>query len=203
MIESKSIITFSQRFFFATKTFQLYDNKVSVKEKSLFSDREWEARYDELGLDIAKIKSREGIGNAVLFGGLFIVSAHLTYRAFTDGKTDTKLAWLFVFFCFMWGVVLSWTIQKYFTAHYFLTGGNKTLEFFINSPNEKEVLTFIEKIRERIKEKLKEEYLTFDPDLTFDEQLKNLKFLKRYDIISKDELEVVRVELREKHLIKK
>ncbi len=203
MKETKSIETFSQRFFFATKSFQLHDTKVTIKEKSLFTDREWEARYDDLGLELAKVKSREGIGNAVLFGGLFIVSTHLTFQAFTDGNTDNKLAWLFVFFCFMWGTVLSWTIQKYFTAHYFLSGGNKTLEFFIDSPNEKEVLSFINNIRERTKEKLKDEYMTFDPDLTFDEQLKNLKFLKRYDIISHDELEIVREELREKHLIKK
>lgn len=127
----------------------------------------------------------------------------MTYNAFTDGKTDYKLAWLFLFFCFMWGTVLSWTIQKYFTAHYFLTGGNKTLEFFIDSPDNKQVLAFIDKIRERTKFKIKIEYTTFDPDLTFDDQLKNLKYLKANDIITVDEFEIIREDLRGQHLIKK
>jgi hypothetical protein len=195
--------TLRQRYFLATKTFQLLDNKVTVNEKSLFQDKEWEARYDDLGLDIVKIKTREGIGNTVLFGGLLIVSSLMTYNAFTDGKTDYKLAWLFLFFCFMWGTVLSWTIQKYFTAHYFLTGGNKTLEFFIDSPDNKQVLAFIDQIRERTKSKIKIDYTTFDPDLTFDDQLKNLKYLKANDIITVDEFEIIREELRGQHLIKK
>ena len=195
--------TLRQRYFLATKTFQLLDNKVTVNEKSLFQDKEWEARYDDLGLDIVKVKTREGIGNTVLFGGLLIVSSIMTYNAFTDGKTDYKLAWLFLFFCFMWGTVLSWTIQKYFTAHYFLTGGNKTLEFFIDSPDNKQVLAFIDKIRERTKFKLKIEYTTFDPDLTFDDQFKNLKYLKANDIITVDEFEIIREDLRGQHLIKK
>lgn len=195
--------TLRQRYFLATKTFQLLDNKVTVNEKSLFQDKEWEARYDDLGLDIVKVKTREGIGNTVLFGGLLIVSSIMTYNAFTDGKTDYKLAWLFLFFCFMWGTVLSWTIQKYFTAHYFLTGGNKTLEFFIDSPDNKQVLAFIDKIRERTKFKIKIEYTTFDPDLTFDDQLKNLKYLKANDIITVDEFEIIREDLRGQHLIKK
>ena len=195
--------TLRQRYFLATKTFQLLDNKVTVNEKSLFQDKEWEARYDDLGLDIVKVKTREGIGNTVLFGGLLIVSSIMTYNAFTDGKTDYKLAWQFLFFCFMWGTVLSWTIQKYFTAHYFLTGGNKTLEFFIDSPDNKQVLAFIDKIRERTKFKLKIEYTTFDPDLTFDDQFKNLKYLKANDIITVDEFEIIREDLRGQHLIKK
>lgn len=61
-------------------------------EKSLFDDKEWEARYDQIGLDVEKIKSREGIGNAILFGGLLIVTSIMTFDAFTDGKTDLKLA---------------------------------------------------------------------------------------------------------------
>jgi hypothetical protein len=191
-----------QRYFFATKTFTLQENKVVVVEKSLFTDKEFEARFDDLGLDIVKIKSREGIGNAVLFGGLLIVCSHMTYRAFTDGKTDDKLAWLFLFFCFMWGTCFSWTIQKYFTAHYFLTGGNKTLEFFIDNPSNSEDLVFIDKIRAKTKQKLKDDYTTFDPDLTFEYQLNNLKFLKRNEIISNQDFEIIREELRGQHLIK-
>jgi len=84
-----------------------------------------------------------------------------------------------------------------------LTGGNKTLEFFIDSPDNKQVLAFIDKIRERTKIKLKIEYTTFDPDLTFDDQFKNLKYLKANDIITVDEFEIIREDLRGQHLIKK
>lgn len=193
--------TLKQKYYLSKKTFELTDRKVVIVEKSVFDDKEWEARYNELGLDLVKIKSREGIGNAVLFGGLLIVTAFMTFKAFTDG-TDHKLAFLFLFFCFMWGTVFWWSIQKYFAAHFVLRGGQKTLTFFINSPNEKTVKEFIDQIRERTKGRLKEELTHFDPDLSFEDQLSNLKYLKNIDVIEQDEFEKIREQLRERHLIK-
>ena len=193
--------TLKQKYYLSKKTFELTDRKVVIVEKSFFDDKEWEARYNELGLDLVKIKSREGIGNAALFGGLLIVTAFMTFKAFTDG-TDIKLAFLFLFFCFMWGTVLWWSIQKYFAAHFVLRGGQKTLTFFINSPNEKTVKEFIDQIRERTKGRLKEELTHFDPDLSFEDQLSNLKYLKNIDVIEQEEFERIREQLRERHLIK-
>jgi|688.fasta_scaffold55849_4 hypothetical protein len=173
-----------QRYFLSTKAYELRPDKIVVIEKSLFDDKEWEARYDQIGLDVEKIKSREGIGNAILFGGLLIVTSIMTFDAFTELKTDLKLAFLFLFFCFMWGTVFWWSIQKYFAAHFVLIGGNKVLTFFINSPDEKTVREFIEKIREKTKEKLKTDLTTFDPDLTFSNQLEHIKYLKRIDVLT-------------------
>ena len=194
--------TLQQRYFLSTKTFALQESKILIKEKSVFHDKEWEARYHELGLDLMKIRSREGIGNAVLFGGLFIVTTHMTFNAFVDG-TDIKLAWLFVFFCFLWGTVFSWTIQKYFAAHFILGGGQKTLDFFINSPNEATVRDFIEIVRANTKLKLKEDLTSFDPDMTFEEQLSNLKYLKSMEVLTNHEFEIIREDLREKHVMKR
>ncbi len=148
--------TLKQKYFLSSKSFELTENKVIISEKSVFDEKEWEARYNEIGLDITKVKSREGIGNAVLFGGLLIVTSYMTFKAFTDG-TDIKLAFLFLFFCFMWLTVFWWSIQKYFAALFILDGGSKTLTFFISSPNEKLVREFIEKIRERVKSRLKKD----------------------------------------------
>jgi hypothetical protein len=192
----------SQRYLFATKSFQLLDNKVTIKEKSMFEETEWEARYEDLGLDTVKIKNREGISNFVLFGGLLGFSIFITFKAFTDGKTDFKLALIFFFSCFVWGWIIMWSIQKYITAHYILTGGDKSLEFFTDSPNNKQVLTFIDKIREKTKSKMKTEYTIFDQDLTFEDQLNNLKYLKAKSIISNVEFETIKEDLRRQHLIK-
>jgi hypothetical protein len=193
--------TLKQKYYLSKKTFELSDRKILIVEKSVFDDTEWEARYNEIGLDLVKIKSREGIGNAVLFGGLFIVTSLMTFKAFTDG-TDYKLAFLFFFFCFLWGTIFWWSIQKYFAAHFVLRGGQKTLTFFINSPDEKTVKNFIDQIRERTKERLKEELAHFDPDLTFEDQLGNLKYLKNIDVIDQNEFEIIREELRNRHLLK-
>lgn len=192
----------SQTYFLSKKHFELKDEKVLIKEKSLFHDKEFEARYNEIGLDLIKYRSREGIGNAILFGGLTAISIWLTYRAFTDGKTDIKLAFFFLLTCFVWGSIVWWSIQKYFSAHFILQGGKKTLDFFINSPDEKSVKGFIEEIRFRVRRRLKEDYSSFDPDLEFQDQLENLKYLKRIDVIHQDEFEIIREDLRKKHLIK-
>ena len=190
-----------QRYYFSTKSFELTDRKLLIKENSVFDDQEWEARYNELGLDLVKIKSREGIGNVVLFGGLLMVTSFMTFKAFTDG-TDYKIAFLFFFLCFMWGTFVWWSIQKYFAAHFVLAGGQKTLTFFINSPNEETVKNFINHLREKIKSRLKEELTHFDPDLSYEDQLNSLKYLKNIDVIDQNDFERIREELREQHLTK-
>ncbi|MBD3628746.1 hypothetical protein [Cyclobacterium sp.] len=193
--------TLKQKYYLSNKTFELTDRKVLIVEKSVFDDKEWEARYNELGLDLVKVKSREGIGNVVFFGGLLILTVFLTFKAFTDG-TDYKLAFFFLLGCFMWGTVIWWSIQKYFVSQYVLAGGDKILTFFINSPDEKTVKGFIDQIRERTRRRLKDELTHFDPDLSFEDQLNNLKYLKNIDVIDQEEFEKIREQLREKHLIK-
>lgn len=49
---------------------------------------------------------------------------------------------------------------------------------------------------------MKEDFSKFDPDLEFQEQLDNLKYLKRIDVLKQDEFEQIREELRKKHTIK-
>ena len=191
-----------QTYFLSKKEFELTDKKILIKEKSVFHDKEFEARYNEIGLDLIKYRSREGIGNAIFFGGLMIVSIWITYGAFTDGKTDIKLAFFFLLTCFMWGTIVWWSIQKYFSSHFILQGGGKVLDFFINSPDEEAVKEFIEEIRQRVRERMKEDYSTFDPDLEFQDQLENLKYLKRIDVIGLGEFEKIRETLRKNHLIK-
>lgn len=193
--------TLKQRRLLSTKTFQLHENKIVIIEKSIFEDTEWEAGYDEIGLDLVKFKSREGIGNVILFGGLLIPCTHITYKTFTT-HADIKLGFLFLFFWIMYATVLWWSIQKYFFAHFILNGGDKTLTFFINSPDEKTVRLFIENIKTRKKEKMKNDLTAFDPDLSFEEQLYQLKFLKRLEIINQNEFDLIRDYLKEMHLIK-
>lgn len=195
--------TLRQRYLLSTKTFQLFRDRVAVREKSLFDEKEWEARFDQIGLDLEEFKTREGIGNAILFGGLLITTGIMTFNGFTDGQTDLKLAFLLLLFCFMWGACFWWSIQKYFAAYFILGGGSKTLLFFIDSPDEKTVREFIEQIRTRKKEILKANLTTFDPDLTFNDQLEHLKYLRRIEVLTQDEFEFIREDLRERHLIKK
>ncbi len=190
-----------QRYLLSSKKFTLHRQGIRIKEKSVFDDKEWEADYHDIGLDLTKVRSREGLGNAVLFGGLLIVSSHMTFQSFLDG-TDMKLSMLFLFFCFMWLTVFWWSIQKYFAAHFILSGGRKTLTFFISSPDEETVRSFIETIRTKVRARLKEELSTFDPDMKFEHQLENLKYLRQRGVIDQAELEVLRENLREQHLIK-
>jgi hypothetical protein len=125
----------------------------------------------------------------------------MTFKAFSDG-TDIKLAILFSLMCFLWLIFLWWSIQKYFSSHFILGGGKKILTFFINSPNEEVVKDFIETIRNKTKNKLKEDFTAFDPDLSFEEQLDNIKYLKSIEVLTKREFEVVREYLRKEHSLK-
>ncbi len=193
--------TLKQRYFLSTKTFNLLENKVLIKEKSIFDTMEWEARYDQIGLDLIKFKSKEGLANSILFGGLLVLTGFMSFKAFFDGS-DIKIAVLFSLMSFLWFICLWWSVQKYFSSYFILSGGNKTLTFFINSPNEETVKNFIEIIRDKKKSKLKEDLTTFDPDMSFDEQLDNIKYLKSIEVLTQGEFEVVREYLRSEHLRK-
>lgn len=190
-----------QRFLFDKKSFELSDSRVKVRQKSLLDETEWEARYNELGLDVVKMKNKEGIGSAVFFGALLIVNVCMAGVSYFDG-TELSISILFTATCLMWLVALVWTIQKYITASYFLTGGKKTLEFVLNSPSESEVVGFIDEIRKRVTSGLRAKLTTFDPDLSFDQQLADLKYLVSIEVLNQPEFEVIREDLRNRHLIK-
>ena len=190
-----------QKRLLSSKSFELHNNKIAIKERYFLQDSEWEARYSELGLDLIKVNNREGIGNIFIFGGLFILSVLMMYNAFIEDPSS-KLPWLFVFFSFMWGTALWWTLQKQFGSYYILDGGRKTLYFFTKSPTPEAVKAFIEEIKFRVREQLKAELTEFDPDMSFEDQLSNLKYLKNIEVINQEEYAETREYLRIQHMIK-
>ena len=190
-----------QKYFLSAKSFELHDTKIRIQEKSLFKEIDWEVKYSELGLDLVRYRDKEGVGNVMLFGGMFFLSAILSATACFDGSS-VKVAFLLAFVSIFFAMLLLWTFQTYFTSSFVLRGGSKTIEFFIDSPSEGIVKEFIETIKDRIKQKAKDSMAVFDPDLTFEDQLANLKYLKNIEILTEMELERIKKHLKYQHLVK-
>lgn len=193
--------TLKQKYYLSGKQFDLTENGVKVREKSIFEEQELEARYSELGLDVGEVKSREGLTNVIIFGSFFILSLILSIETLLKG-TDIKLGLLFLGMSIAWITCVFWSVQKYYYNHTILNGGQKTLVLFSNSPSRAVVDEFVEEVRRRVKARLKTELTKFDPDLSFEEQLSDLKYLKRIDVIDEISFEKYRQELKDKHLMK-
>ena len=76
----------------------------------------------------------------------------------------------------------------------YLTGGNKNILFFRNTPSEKEVLEFIELIKRTKNSFIKKQYLAFDNDTDEAEYYHTLKWLKAQKILSDEEYENAKME---------
>jgi len=62
-----------QTYFLSKEEFELTEKKVLIKEKFIFHDKEFEARYNEIGLDLIKYKSREGFGNSIYLDNIWSI----------------------------------------------------------------------------------------------------------------------------------
>ncbi|MEM6299666.1 MAG: hypothetical protein AAF740_13335 [Bacteroidota bacterium] len=204
----KNVLT--QRYFFASKEFVLEEYKLVVRQKWAFRKEEWEANYHELGLDLRLEKSNIGFLNLTWLTALIALMTPMVYQVvlenLTEGSTialGTKaLGVLMLVFWFFLLMCVYWTFQYQIYRRFTLTGGHKDLTFFAPRKEEKKVKAFIEVIRNKRRQKLKEELAAFDPEMTFEEQIESLNYLLEMGAISNEELEEIQEELRVKHLLK-
>jgi len=73
------------------------------------------------------------------------------------------------------------------------------ISFYANSPNEVQVNSFLELLRQKQKEYLLKKYATPDPYLTDEQLANNLKWLRNVNVISETELEQLRNSLLQKY----
>ncbi len=199
-----------QRYFFASKEFILGEYKLVVRQKWAFRKEEWEANYHELGLDLRLEKSNIGFLNLTWLTALIALMTPMVYQIvmenLTEGSTielGTKaLGVMMLVFWFFLLMCVYWTFQYQIYRRFTLTGGQKDLTFFAPRKAEAEVGAFIELIRSKRRQKLKEELSAFDPEMTFEEQIESLNYLLELGAISDEEREEIEEELRVKHLLK-
>lgn len=140
-------------------------------------------KLNQLGLDIHYLADNTLPGKIFLGFSLLFVVLGISGLIFSLGSDP--VIWCFNIF---FGIVLS--LIAYFRQHQddiFLTGGDATIVFFRNIPNEAAVLEFIEVLQEQIKVFYKLKFAVIDENIPEQVFYGRINWLLDKEIISFDE----------------
>jgi hypothetical protein len=137
--------------------FELTDDGVFQKQKYFlhFSSNERFYPYYDLGIDVVKKSNNEGIPTLVIIGVMTILSS---YVAITNLSKKLSLALVFISMTIFYAFVIIYTIQKYLSSTYELTGGNLSLSFLRYKSANAETLHLIDEIKTKVKTALIKKY---------------------------------------------
>jgi len=176
----------TQKTFTTKKEIFIQSDNLIVKTKNIREDLEYKIKFEELGFDIVKkrIKTANIPFYAFLLFDLFyvglIISSVTSHEPFKQ-----QLFWLFalLFFSIM-------TIAAYYSRNkdvIYLTGGQNVLELLAAKPNPQTVNTFIECIHNAMRQHFKNKFTKFDPDMSYEFRVNQLKWLKEIKALTEEE----------------
>ena len=159
------------------KEFTIENDSLLIKTENIREDLEYKIKFEELGFDT--VKKRVKTANIPFYGFLIF---DLMYVGLILSSVANKepfkqqVFWLvaLIFFSIM-------TIAAYYNRNknvIYLTGGQKVLELLAEKPDNKTVISFIEKIHQSMREFYKTKYSSFDLDTPYEIKLNQLKWLK-------------------------
>jgi len=112
-----------------------------------------------------------------------------------NDKDSSTLIWIILAAAGIFGLIYFWIKRE--NSWKIRLGAGASIYIHKNIPDSQTVDKFIDSLFESRDKYLRQEYMTFDPKLNYDNQYHNLKWLLSSDIISKDEFEAKYDELRQ------
>lgn len=184
--------------FFSKREFKILKNSVYVKMKTWTEYFEYEVPLDDLGLKTLKKRDKGPKLVFILFSALTFAMAYLSLVNYLQGEVFHKAITINV----LGGICLLFTIAAFIGMQntlVYIFGGEKTIEFFDDSPSEESVNEFIATIFQIKKEKIKSTILAMQhqvPEGVFKQQL---EWMIDNEIIDQSEHD----SLLEKHKVKR
>lgn len=174
----------------------LFTDKVVVETRSTTKVEKYEIRIEKLGFQI-QYQADNTIYRKALLAICVVIPIALTISHFILHNVDARS--LIVNYICSFGIAL-FSVLKQHQDDIYLTGGEKTLAFYRNIPQEEKVLEFIALVNKTTKDHIKNKYLTFDPSTPDEEYLARMNWLKENDIISEEECEEYKLDFEIKRL---
>ncbi|MBF4494810.1 hypothetical protein IR010_19885 [Flavobacterium sp. MR2016-29] len=176
--------TIKQRRFFTKREYNILDNKLHYKTSHIGGETEGMVAFEDLSKEKTTYKSSN---SALLIISIFIFGLAGLLFLIRNDKDYESGTWEAVLFM---GVVLfiiyfimnenSWKIRTNNKGYIFL---------FKKRPNEKSVDEFISTLFLERDNYLKERYLNLDPNLSYETQVNDLKWLLNVEAINKKEFD--------------
>lgn len=187
-----------QKKLFQFREFTIEEKSIYVKMKSANEYNEWDVSFEELGFKKV-YKSNPRTVNYIVASvtGSVIVLVLFAYIFYPEQmSTGTLYVNLF-----LWGLVTVIFLLAGRKDEIYLTGGSQNLAFFRSKPDQETVENFIDHLIRRAKERLKAKYTKIDKDLSEEVQLSNFYWLRNIEVISEDEYEHLKTELKTQKLL--
>lgn len=183
--------TIKQRRFFTKREYNILDNKLHFKTSYIGGEGESIISFENITKEKTTYKSQN---SAILIISLFIYTFALVsflIRKEKDVDPDMWIACTFIASTLMIVYVImrenSWKIRLY---------NNGYLYIFKNIPHKNFTDEFISTLFAELDKYLKEIYLSLDPNLSYNTQINDLKWLRSVEAVSKEEFDKYYEELK-------
>jgi hypothetical protein len=184
------------------REFELLNNKLNIKTRSLGEKNEYSINIEYLG-DEKYYKTYSRVGPRIV-GLVFYAIMVITLIVFFQEENWTSsenLGNLFLGILFGGGLgSLAFFAPLRNELH--LVGGSAQVMFLLNSPSKEEMDNFINEIIARSRRILTDKYSKIDADLPEEVQINNLYWLKQRGLISEEDYEDLKQEYRNQRLMR-
>ena len=179
------------------RKFFLYEDKIVIESRDLRKINRYEIPIEQLGFDL-QYQADNVIASKIVLAILILISvASFVSYFFIDAPKDKNISILNSVLFFL---ISLFAYLKPHSDDVYLVGGQKSLMFYRNRPNEESVLEFINKIIDTGKSHIRANYLKFDEYTERDEYFARVEWYKRKKVISEDEMNEFKHEFSMKKL---
>lgn len=176
-------IEFQQKKGLNFRKFILTSDKIIVERRTFRKNEKYEVKLDKLGLDI-HYQADNNIAGKIFLGVCLVLTIGSVFGIFlSTGKDITT----WIVNAVLWTVMSFIAYIKPHDDDLFLVGGQINLVFYRDVPNEKDVVAFIEKIKQHVKIYMLEKYTVFDSMTKDFDYYNRLHWLRDLEIISQSE----------------
>lgn len=182
-----------QRKLLKKKRFQIKKNVLLVTESTFFESSEFEIPLEEIL--VKKIVKQTTTGILPILGFLFfsfMFTLFLLFKIFSDVKVESGVL-VFMFMLSAVAFIFAYISRK--KSILIPTINNRIIEVYQNRPKKLVTNEFIENLRLKVVEYLKNKYAQIDKDLPIEGQLENIIWLKNNDILNEEEFQKLKTEL--------
>jgi hypothetical protein len=165
------------------RKFTLTSDKIIIETRTLRKNDKYEIKLDRVGLD-THYQSDNTISGKIFLGVCIALVVGSFFGIFYSKGNDIN-TWIFN--AVLWTLIACLAYFKPHQDDIYLVGGQTNLVFYRDIPNEKNVIDFINKVRERVKIYLKEKYTAFDNTTVEQDFYNRINWLRDSEIISYSE----------------
>lgn len=184
-----------QKSLFGTKKIKIYESKFSYTVSIRGNETEIMVPFEKLGADRLSFKKAE-IGFAVASIFMYGIALTALSSILENEKDNPGIPLTIVFFSIATSLLAVWKFYRQNTWKTCLQDYS-TVSIYKKNPSEKIVEDFYNHLIEARNTYLKENYAVIDSGLSHENHLKNLKWLKSVNVLSKAEYESKFAELHD------